>query len=132
MNHRPKILVTEDDFDNQKFLEVFLGKKFDVIICDSELTFYNSIQNNDFDLILMDISLKGKKNGLELTKELRNIPKYSNIPVVCLSAHAFQRDKENAMNAGVDIFLAKPVENEVLMNTLFELLEKKTPVLIRS
>jgi CheY-like chemotaxis protein len=121
---KPRILITEDDFENQKFLELFLKRKFEVEMCDSDSSFYEHLRNSRFDLILMDISLKGKKNGLELTKELRNIPEYEHIPVVCLTAHAFKRDKENAMNAGVDVFLTKPVENDILMHTLLEVMHK--------
>lgn len=122
---KPRILITEDDFENQKFLEMFLRKNFIVEICDSESSFYEHIKNSKFDIILMDISLRGNKNGLELTKELRKQPDYKNTPVVCLSAHAFKKDRDNALNAGVDVFLTKPVDNKVLMNTLLEEVEKK-------
>ena len=123
---KPRILITEDDFENQKFLTLFLKRKFEVEICDSDNSFYEQINNKKFDIILMDISLKGKKSGLELTQEIRKNPQLQNIPIVCLTAHAFKKDKENALNAGVDIFLTKPVENEVLMNTLLEILNRKT------
>jgi CheY-like chemotaxis protein len=121
---KPKILVTEDDFENQKFLEMFLRRSFDVQICDSAESFYSNIKKTKFDLIIMDISLRGNKNGLELTEDLKKMPGYENIPVVCLSAHAFKKDRENAFNAGVDVFLTKPVENKVLLNTLLELIKK--------
>ncbi len=120
-----KLLVTEDDFENQKFLEMFLKRNFEVEICDSEQSFYEHLNKNKFDIILMDISLRGNKNGLELTKELRKMPGYENIPVVCLSAHAFKKDRDNAMNAGADVFLTKPVENKVLLNTLLEAVTNK-------
>jgi len=122
---KPKLLVTEDDFENQKFLEMFLKRNFEVEICDSEQSFYQHLNKTKFDVILMDISLRGNKNGLELTQELRKLPAYETIPVVCLSAHAFKKDRDNAINAGVDVFLTKPVENKVLMNTLLEVVGKK-------
>ncbi len=121
---KPKLLVTEDDFENQKFLEMFLKKHFDVEICDSEQSFYDHLNKTKFDVILMDISLRGNKNGLELTKELRSMKGYENIPVICLSAHAFKKDRDNALSAGVDIFLTKPVENKVLLNSLLEAVQK--------
>jgi len=124
-DEKPKILVTEDDFENQKFLEMFLKRSFDVQICDSAESFYDHLKTTKFDLILMDISLKGNKNGLELTREVKKLTGYENIPVVCLSAHAFKKDRENAFNAGVDVFLTKPVENKVLLNTLLELIKGK-------
>lgn len=51
--------------------------------------------------------------------------KYKSIPVVALSAHAFQKDKENAYQAGVDMFLTKPIQNEVLMDTLVKVYSEK-------
>lgn len=122
--NKPKILIVEDDFENQSFLQLFLKKKFSIYTCDSEENFYKYLKNNRIDIILMDISLRGKKDGLQLTKEIKSNPEFKNIPVVCLTAHAFQQDKENALNAGVDIFLTKPVSNDFLMNTLLDNVQK--------
>ncbi len=120
---KPNLLVVEDDYENQRFLQLFLKKNFNVFACDSEQSFYEYLNNNQIDLILMDISLRGKKDGLQLTKEIKNNEKFKDIPVVCLTAHAFQQDKENALNAGVDIFLTKPVSNSYLMDTLLEMVK---------
>ncbi|NLT51716.1 MAG: response regulator [Ignavibacteria bacterium] len=125
---KPNLLVVEDDYENQKFLQIFLRRKFDLEICDSSETFYAKLKEKKFDIILMDISLRGKKDGLQLTKEIREMPEYSALPVVGLSAHAFQRDKDNAYNAGVDVFLTKPVQNDVLMETLIKTLENKSGI----
>ena len=123
---KPRLLIVEDDYENQKFLQIFLKRKFDLEICDSSDTFYEKLDKAKFDIILMDISLRGKKDGLQLTQEIRQMDEYKDLPVVGLSAHAFQRDKDNAYNAGVDIFLTKPVQNDVLMDTLLRTLEKKS------
>ena len=123
---RPKLLVVEDDYENQKFLQIFLKRKFDLEICDSSETFYEKLAETNFDIILMDISLRGKKDGLQLTREIRAKDEFRDLPVVGLSAHAFQRDKDNAYSAGVDVFLTKPVQNDVLMDTLVKTYEEKT------
>ncbi|MBU0560311.1 MAG: response regulator [Bacteroidetes bacterium] len=123
---KPKLLVAEDDYENQKFLQIFLKRKFELEICDSSDTFYEKLNAHTFDIILMDISLRGKKDGLQITKELRARDEYKNLPIVGLSAHAFQRDKDNAYAAGVNEFLTKPVQNDVLMRTLLNALEGKT------
>lgn len=122
---KPRILITEDDSENQRFLRLFLGRKFITDICDSDVTFYEFLEKNKYDVILMDISLKGNKNGLELTRELKTNPDYKEIPVVCLTAHAFKKDIENALKAGVDLFLTKPVDNHVLMQTLLDAAGRK-------
>ncbi len=123
---KPKLLIVEDDFENQKFLQLFLKRKFDVDACDSAETFYEKMKEQKFDIILMDISLRGKKDGLQLTQELRQSEETKNIPIVGLSAHAFQRDKDNAYKAGVDLFITKPVQNNVLMESLIKTYESKT------
>lgn len=122
--NKPRILITEDDAENQRFLRMFLRKNFITDICDSDTTLYENLRKNKYDVILMDISLKGEKNGLELTRELKENPEYRDIPIVCLTAHAFKTDVENAIDAGVDIFLTKPVDNHVLMRTLLNAASK--------
>lgn len=122
--NKPRLLITEDDSENQKFLELFLKRYFDVDICDSSDTFYNFIKSNNYDIILMDISIRGDKNGLELTSELKSNPQYSSIPVICYTAHAFNRDRVNAFKAGCDAYLSKPSDIRTLLNSLLELLKK--------
>jgi CheY-like chemotaxis protein len=122
---KPSLLIVEDDYENQKFLQFFLRRKFDVDICDSADSFYKKLKERRFDIILMDISLKGKKDGLQLTREIRISDNYKDLPIVGLSAHAFQKDKDNAYDAGVDLFITKPVQNDVLLDALFNTLEKK-------
>lgn len=125
-NEKPRLLIVEDDLENQKFLQIFLKRKFTIDICDSADSFYEKINANVFDIILMDISLRGNKDGLEITREIRQREdNWKDVAIVGLSAHAFQRDKDNAYKAGIDAFLTKPVQNEVLMNTLLETYQKK-------
>ena len=122
---KPKLLIAEDDFENQKFLRLFLHKYFTIDICDSSLTFYELLDKEKYDIILMDISIKGEKNGLVLTKELRSNPNYSTIPIICYTAHAFNKDRINALEAGCDLYLAKPSDIHTLLNALFDLLRVK-------
>ena len=123
---KPKLLVVEDDLENQKFLRIFLRKKFELDVCDSADSFYEKLSENEYNIILMDISLCGAKDGLQLTKELRSQEKYKNMPIVGLSAHAFQKDRDNALQAGIDIFITKPTQGNFLMENLLTVLKQKT------
>lgn len=127
---RPRILIVEDDLENQKFLHLFLKRKFELEICDSAESFYQKLNEQKFDIILMDISLRGPKDGLQLTSEIRSNPKYKDIPIVGLSAHAFQRDRDNALSAGVDIFITKPAQGNFLMENLVDILKKKSGIIV--
>ncbi len=80
-NKRPSLLIVEDDFENQKFLQLFLKRKFDVDLCDSAESFYEKMKEKKFDLILMDISLRGKKDGLQLKPFFVPIPIPIQVPI---------------------------------------------------
>ena len=110
---------------------MFLSRIFQTDVCDSEDTFYKKIEEGNYDIILMDISLKGNKDGLQLIEEIRKDPKRKNIPIVVLTAHAFQKDRENAYAAGADEFLTKPVMNNLLLKTIKETFKEKTGIEIK-
>ncbi len=122
---KPNLLIIEDDYDNQKFLYTFLKSHFNIDIGDSDEMFYNYISKNNYDVIIMDISIKGKKNGLELIKELKSKDETKEIPVVCYTAHAFNIDRINALEAGSDIYISKPSNIYILLKTLLTLINKK-------
>jgi CheY-like chemotaxis protein len=122
---KPKLLIVEDDKENQKFLNIFLRKIYILDFCDSDESFYTKLSENTYDIILMDITLQGAKDGLQLTQELRRNPQYSNMPIVGLSAHAYQKDINKAYEAGVDIFITKPVQGTTLLESLTSALEKR-------
>lgn len=123
---KPKLLIVEDDYENEKFLSIFLGRYFEVDSCDSADTFYELSGKKKYDLFLMDISIKGHKNGLELTREIKLNPATSLTPVVCYTAHAFQEDRLNALDAGCDEYISKPSNIYSLLKTLLSQIERKS------
>lgn len=124
LNFLPKLLIVEDDLENQKFLFYFLKKHFRIEICDSAEMCYESLLKERPEIILMDISIKGYKNGLDLTKELKSHPSFSNIPIVCYTAHAYNEDRINSIDAGCDAYISKPTNYNILLNTLLKLIKE--------
>lgn len=120
-----KMLITEDDLQNQQLLAAYLGRQFDVSVCDSDVSFYQRLEEKKYDVFLMDIAIKGSKDGLELVKELRNLSTYSDTPIVCYTAHVLQRDRLNAYKAGCDLFLGKPLDNKILLESINKIIESK-------
>jgi DNA-binding response OmpR family regulator len=118
MECRKKVLVVDDEELARDFLQFFLAKKFDVYTCGNVDSFYSTINKIDFDLILMDISLRDRKDGLELTKELRNSPKYKNIPVFILTALNTTKVRNSSIDAGADQFLTKPIDARTVMQLI--------------
>lgn len=114
------ILIVEDDELTLKFLSKYLSRYFNVTLAQTPDIFYEVIKTNKFDLILMDISLRNKIDGLQLTKELRNLDEYKNCPIVVLTANVLKRDEKAAFEAGVTKFLRKPIDNQVLLDELLD------------
>lgn len=63
----------------------------------------------------MDISIKGSMNGLELTKYIKTTKEFSHIPTIAITAHAFLKDKQKAIEAGCDDYLSKPFSKKDLL-----------------
>jgi two-component system aerobic respiration control sensor histidine kinase ArcB len=122
---KPKLLVVEDDIEISRFIQKFMKNHFDIKDCYSSETFYERLKEDKYDVILMDIALSGDKDGLQLTRELREMEEYKDTPIIAMTAHVFEKDKENAFKAGVNRFLAKPVPNHELRDTLLEVVGKK-------
>jgi PAS domain S-box-containing protein len=112
------VLLVEDDKMNQMTINKFIGGKYNIVITDSSDEVLEILKKKKVDIILMDISIRGKKNGLELTKELKATKEYSHIPVIAVTAHAFEEDKQNALDAGCDNYLSKPFTKESLLEMI--------------
>jgi CheY-like chemotaxis protein len=112
------ILIVEDDLLNQTTIKRFIGNRYNTLCTDSSDKVIEILHKNKIDLILMDISIKGGKNGLELTKELKASKDFLHIPVIAVTAHAFESDKQNALEAGCDNYLAKPFTKESLLEII--------------
>lgn len=69
------------------------------------------------DLILMDVGLPGE-DGLSLTRALKGAVATTAIPIIALTAHAMQRDRERALAAGCDGYLAKPFKAQDLRDAI--------------
>ncbi|MBM4170692.1 MAG: response regulator [Ignavibacteria bacterium] len=120
-----KMLVVEDDLLSQKVLIRLFKKDFEINTVESVERFYEEFNGVSYDIIIMDIALRGIKHGLELTREMRSSEIYKNTPILCLTAHALLKDRTLALDSGVDAYLTKPVTNKVLRETVKRLIEEK-------
>ncbi len=73
----------------------------------------------EFDLILMDIQL----DGYAATRQIRTLPSdVATVPIVAMTANAFEENKQKAIRAGMNAHIAKPIEADRLMETLLHIL----------
>jgi two-component system cell cycle response regulator DivK len=73
------------------------------------------------DLIIMDIQLP-KMSGLDVTKKLRQVPEFNDIPIIALTAYAMKGDKEKFIEAGCNAYLSKPINTRELPAMIAEML----------
>jgi CheY-like chemotaxis protein len=76
--------------------------------------------------ILMDLDLRGTEDGLDLTRSLRAQGRWMQIPIVALTAYAALEDRNRALEAGCDDFLAKPLSRSDLTAKIDALLARPT------
>jgi len=105
-----KILYIEDNEDNVYMLSRRLKRRgFDVIVAGDGAQGIELALAEQPDLILMDLSLP-VMDGWEASRRLKKMEETRAIPIIALSAHALEGDREKALAAGCDDFDTKPVE----------------------
>lgn len=121
-----KILLVEDNDLNQEIAaEILTEAGFEVDIADDGTVAVEKVKQarkGDYDLILMDIQMP-QMNGFDATRAIRSLgAELSGIPIYAMSANAFEEDKQAAIDAGMNGFIAKPIELEKLFEALREAL----------
>ncbi len=125
-----KILVAEDNDLNIDIVKYFLeSANADVIIAkdgQEAVSIFEESPAHDIDLILMDIMMPNL-NGYEATTKIRSLDRIDakNIPIVAMTANAFEEDKQKALNVGMNEYIAKPIEKNILLEKIEKLLEKE-------
>ena len=78
-----------------------------------------------YDVVLMDIQMP-KMNGYQATKAIRKLPdERAQVPIIAMTANAFEEDRQAAFAAGMDDYLAKPIEIDKLLRKIVKALKKK-------
>ena len=122
-----KILLVEDNELNQEIaVEILQGAGFVVEVADdgkSAVERMAAAQPGQYDLILMDIQMP-IMNGYEATRQIRGlgVPGTADIPIIAMTANAFDEDRWAALEAGMDGHIAKPIDIPKLMELLGNLL----------
>ncbi len=107
---RATVLVVEDNEDNRALVAKVLGYAgYRVVEAASGEEALELVARGPPDLILMDLNLGGM-NGFEATRRLKEDPATARVPVVALTAYAMVGDRERALEAGCDGYIAKPVD----------------------
>ncbi|HEY9220819.1 MAG TPA: CheR family methyltransferase [Lutibacter sp.] len=120
-----KVLVVEDIALNQLLMKTLLDDfGFDCDIASNGKIAIEKLQNNDYDVILMDLQMP-EMDGFEATDYIRNTLKL-NIPIIALTANVTTVDLEKCKAVGMNDYISKPVEEKILYQKIVDLIKKST------
>ncbi len=125
------ILIAEDNKANRMVVERLLkGSGVRITFAEDGLAAVEAFEAVRPDLILMDMSMP-RLDGVGATRQIRSKEQQTNqrpVPIVALTANAFEQDRRRCITAGMDGFLTKPLRKQVLLQTLGTYVDKALPI----
>ncbi|MBF0152785.1 MAG: response regulator [Magnetococcales bacterium] len=120
-----RILLVEDNLLNRQVAGEILHnggmEVFQVADGDAAIRF---LESQVPDAILMDVQMPGM-DGYQATRVLRSDPRFGDLPVIAMTAHALKGDREKCLNAGMNDYVTKPIDVRTLMTTLARWLQPR-------
>jgi DNA-binding response OmpR family regulator len=118
-----KILIVDDEEKVRKLVEVTLSVgDLEILHASSGDEALSAARETKPDLILLDIMMPGRMDGLDVCRILKKDPETKNIYVIMLTAKGQQADKENGFAAGADDYFVKPFSPMELMDKIDNIL----------
>jgi len=114
-----KILVAEDNDSNFILMTYILKKFYQFERAKNGQEAVDMVDKGEYDLVLMDIKMP-VMDGLEATKKIKET--HPSLPIIALTANAFDSDRQMAFDAGCDEFLSKPISSDLCLRTIAKVL----------
>lgn len=123
------VLLVEDNAVNQKLATTLLTQwGHSVTLADNGQMALDALANHQFDLVLMDMMMP-VMDGLEATRRFRATEQGRRTPIVAMTANAMPGDRDNCVAAGMDDYIAKPIETAELRRLLYRYADGDEPLL---
>jgi len=116
------VLLVEDNLVNQLVAkELLTAMHANVILAENGEQALQQLETQKFDVVLMDIQMP-IMDGLTASKIIRGNKELAELPIIAMTAHARQEDKDNSFAAGMNLHVSKPVKGEVLLSSILSVL----------
>ena len=113
-----RVLLAEDNAINRQVAnEILQSSGVSVEPTGDGLEAVEKLWEGGYDAVLMDIQMPGM-DGLKATRILREYARFDNLPIIAMTAHAMNGDREKSLSVGMQDYIAKPIEPSVLLSTL--------------
>jgi CheY-like chemotaxis protein len=109
------VLIAEDNDSNYILMTYILKRSYQFLRAKNGKEAVDAVENGGIDLVLMDVKMP-IMDGLEATATIKE--KHPELPVIALTANAFESDRNLAMEAGCNDFLSKPVSSEACLKAI--------------
>ena len=103
-----KILLVDDHSDIRRLIRITLGKSFEVLEAEDGATGLDIVRTQRPDLVVLDIMMPGKLDGLQVLKEIKDDPELAGTRVIMVTARGQAHDYEAGMSRGADAYFIKP------------------------
>jgi CheY-like chemotaxis protein len=123
------VLVAEDNVINQRYALSILEKEgYSAVVAGNGQEALAAMERASFDLVLMDIHMP-EMDGFEATSAIRARERFTGkrIPIIAVTAHAMNGDRDKCLAAGMDAYVSKPIRRLELIEAISGLLEKSRP-----
>lgn len=112
------VMAVDDNPANLKLIGALLAEQVEkTLLCESGEEALALARDNVLDLILMDIQMP-KIDGIRTSELIRQLPHHNSTPIVAVTAHAVSGEREHLLQAGMDDYLAKPIDEAMLTRVL--------------
>ncbi len=121
-----RVLLAEDMRTNQKLVEHVLGKRGHTVeLAENGRAALERIRETDYDVVLMDVQMP-ELDGFRATAAVRQMAnrRKARLPIIGLTAHAMKGDREQCLAAGMDGYIAKPIDTKDLLEAVERLAER--------
>jgi YesN/AraC family two-component response regulator len=121
---RAAILIVEDNDDFRSYLQSVLSDTYEVATAREGNEALEMLKTTNPDLILSDVMMPGM-DGFQFVQNIREIEQFRHLPVLFLSAKDLDKDKEQGLSTGADVYLTKPVKSKLLRSQIAALLRRE-------
>lgn len=122
-----RILLVEDNEINRRLGLMLLQRAgHHVTPAENGRIALELLNRHDFDLVLMDVQMP-EMDGLETTAAIRANPRWTDLPIIAMTAHAMKGDRERFLSAGMDDYVSKPIRSNELLKIVGQQLDRALP-----
>ncbi len=122
-----RLLVVEDDPVNREILkEILVGGGIQVDTAQNGLQAVDAVHQAAYDAVLMDVQMP-LMDGIAATRKLREAEAFRSLPVIAMTARTFAGEMKRCLEAGMNDYLAKPVDPEILFKKISRWTKRETP-----